>query len=270
MSIYTIGDVQGCYEELQGLLQQFHFDAEKDCLWFVGDLVNRGPDSLKVLRFVKQLKNCVTVIGNHDLHLLAIFYAKDALNIDHTLDDVLNAPDAAELIAWLRTMPLIHYDSKLNFALVHAGIYPLWNLEAAIKYAHEVEQALRGNDYIGFLEHMYGNKPDIWHDNLQGYDRLRFIINAFTRMRFCSEDGKLELTSTENASAAPAGYIPWFEVAQRQTRKEKILFGHWAALRGEVNMPNIYALDTGCIWGGRLTAMRLEDGEMFSVPCAAR
>lgn len=267
MTTYVIGDVQGCFDELQQLLQLIEFDANKDRLWFVGDLVNRGPKSLEVLRFVQQLKNAIVVLGNHDLHLLSLFHGKDPLLKQHTLHEVLQAPDANKLIDWLRHRPLLHHDEKLGYVMVHAGIYPKWTLKQAKKYAKEVETALCDANYADFLGHMYGNQPDTWQENLTGNERLRFIINSFTRMRFCNMEGKLDFEATGELDTAPEGFKAWFQIEQRKTKDYKIIFGHWAALQGKMNIKNIYALDTGCVWDGSLTAMRLNDEKMFRVPC---
>lgn len=266
MSTYCIGDVQGCYKELYQLLSKIHFNSYRDTLWFVGDLVNRGPNSLEVLRFVKRLPKKVVVLGNHDLHLLNCYNKIVDFEASH-LEPILTAPDAAKLIDWLRCQPLMHYDSELGYVMAHAGIYPQWDLMNAIGYAHEVELVLRGPNYSDFLQHMYGNQPDIWSEELTGWDRLRFIINTFTRMRFCSPDGKLEFQHTGKSDAGPQGYMPWFEVPQRKLQQQKIVFGHWAALDGKVTVNNVFAVDTGCVWGGNLTAMRLEDGKLFQCSC---
>jgi len=265
MSTYVIGDVQGCFDELQKLLRLIKFNAEKDRLWFVGDLVNRGPKSLQVLRFVKTLPDPIVVLGNHDLHLLTVFNYPDRLHGKHSLQDVLQAPDRYELINWLRARPFLHHDEKLGYVMVHAGIYPSWILQRAKNYANEIEKILQSKNYADYLEHMYGNEPNIWQENLTGMERFRFIINCFTRMRFCSGQGRLDLYETGGPNAAPPNYVPWFKVPNRKTKQYKIIFGHWAALEGKVNTANIYALDTGCVWGGALTALRLEDERVFSV-----
>lgn len=266
MATYAIGDVQGCFAELQQLLELIKFDIAHDRLWFVGDLVNRGPESLQVLRFVKSLGDRATIVlGNHDLHLLAIFYEQDILLKQHTLIQVVQAPDAKELINWLRCQPLLHHDADLGYVMTHAGIYPLWDLAEAQQYAHEIETILCSDQIADFLAPMYGDRPDIWDENLTGIDRLRFFINAFTRMRFCTPQGKLEFTTVGDLSKTPAGYEAWFDIKNRKTKDEKILFGHWAALQGKVDVPNVYALDGGCVWGGKLIAMRLEDEQRFSV-----
>ncbi len=265
MSTYAIGDIQGCFDELQKLLQLIKFDAEKDRLWFVGDLVNRGPKSLQVLRFVKNLPDPIVVLGNHDLHLLTVFNRTNHLHGEHSLQDVLQAPDRHELIDWLRARPLLHHDEKLGYVLVHAGIYPNWTLPQAKIYASEIEKILRSKNYATYLRHMYGDEPSMWHKNLTGMERFRFIINCFTRMRFCNVHNRLDLYETGSPDAAPPGYMPWFKVPNRKTTQYKIIFGHWAALEGKANTANIYALDTGCVWGGALTALRLEDEHIFSV-----
>jgi len=264
MSTYAIGDVQGCYDELQDLLQLIAFDSSKDYLWFAGDLVNRGPKSLEVLRLVKSFgKKAVVVLGNHDLYLLSI--ANGHPFKDHFLYEVLAAPDCGELLEWLRHQPLLHYDAQLNYTMVHAGLPPQWSGEQAKRYAAEVAVMLRSDKYVEFLKHLYGNKPTQWSSSLHGWNRLRFITNALTRIRFCDAQGNLDLTVKGEIGSQPAGYMPWFEVPERASKNQKIIFGHWAALQGKVNEPNVFALDTGCVWGGYLTAMRLEDGQRFAV-----
>jgi bis(5'-nucleosyl)-tetraphosphatase (symmetrical) len=265
MATYAIGDVQGCFDELCLLLNQIHFDAAHDCLWFAGDLINRGLQSLEVLRFVKNLPHTITVLGNHDLHLLALASGNPYKN--HTLQAVLDAPDCDELVAWLRQQPLIHYDAHLNYAMVHAGLPPQWTFAQAQGYALEVTTLLQGEYWEELMSHMYGDSPGQWQETLEGWSRLRYIVNAFTRLRFCDAQGRLELTYTGKIGGQPQGYLPWFKIPERRTKNLPIVYGHWAALLGETNEPNIYALDTGCVWGNCLTAMRLEDGKRFSVPC---
>jgi len=266
MPTYCIGDVQGCYDELQSLLQLINFDRKNDTLWFVGDLVNRGPKSLDVLRFVRKLKKCIVVLGNHDFHLLAVYH-KLTHPRSHILDSVLKAEDSLELINWLRKCPLLHYDLNFNCVLVHAGLLPQWNLHTAIQCASEVENVLKSDHYIDLLKHMYGNKPDRWSLRLRGWSRLRFIINSFTRMRFCHMDGRLDFHYQCKVGMQPTEYLPWFKVPTRKVRNVEIVFGHWAALDGEIDEPYMYALDTGCVWGKGLTAMRLEDKKRFQVNC---
>ncbi len=259
MATYIIGDIQGCYYELQDLLTEINFDANKDRLGFVGDLVNRGPESLKALRFIKSLKDPIIILGNHDVYLLAIGY--EAVEYEpHTMQDILAAPDKIELLDWLRQQKLIHREA--NFILTHAGIAPQWSIEQAFDYAHEVESALRGDHYFAFLQNIEGNEPKQWSAQLTGWERLRYITNAFTRMRFCSKTGELDLENKSTENTNP-NLKPWF--AWRNDNAE-IIFGHWAALLGKADKTHIHAIDTGCAWGVRLTAFRLEDQQLFSVP----
>jgi bis(5'-nucleosyl)-tetraphosphatase (symmetrical) len=265
MATYAVGDIQGCYNELQQLLQQMRFDPVQDRLWLVGDLVNRGPDSLQVLRFVKSLGNrAVTVLGNHDLHLLAVAEGVGELHRTDTLDEVLHAPDRDELLVWLRCQRLLHAEG--DFVLVHAGLLPQWSVKQAVGLAREVENALRGDDYATFFERMYGNSPHAWDDDLAGYKRLRVIVNAFTRLRICSAEGEMEFKFKGEVERIPEGYLPWFEVPGRKSRKATVICGHWSALGLKVT-PNVIALDTGCLWGGPMTAIRLEDRQLFQVSC---
>jgi bis(5'-nucleosyl)-tetraphosphatase (symmetrical) len=261
MATYAIGDVQGCFDELQALLERVGFNRQHDRLWFVGDLVNRGPKSLEVLRFVKSLGDrAITVLGNHDLHLVTQHEGFERRRKDDTFIDVLEAPDAKELVDWLRARPMMHVEG--NWAMVHAGLLPQWPIDKAASLAREVEQALRGPNYREFLANMYGSKPERWADSLAGWDRLRVIVNAMTRMRFCSAEGAMEFHS--NGVEAPAGFRAWYDAR----RDEKpIVFGHWSAL-GLRLTERIAGLDTGCVWGGALTALRLEDRWLVQVPCA--
>lgn len=269
MSTYCIGDVQGCYDELQLLLKTLNFDRDQDTLWFVGDLVNRGPKSLAVLRFIKDLPHKQVVLGNHDLHLIMLYYG--AANFSRSsLDHVLEAHDAAELILWLKNQPLFYYDRETEFCLVHAGFPPEWDLSLIMRCATEAEKALQAEDFRDFLPHLYGNEPDQWSENLHGFERLRYIINALTRIRFCTQEGKLNFTCSTNIGGQPPGYHPWYQIESRKSKDLKIIFGHWAALMGKVSDPNLFALDTGCVWGGTLTAMRLDTREKISVPCMCK
>lgn len=265
MATYAIGDVQGCFKPLQALLKKIHFSSQHDQLWFVGDLINRGPDSLAVLRFVKALPNVKVVLGNHDIHLLALACGYSSSH--HTLGDVLKAPDLAEIISWVRKLPFLHYDSTLQYVMTHAGIYPLWNLEEAKQYAEEISTLFKSEKFSEILLELYDYGSTQWSENLTSIARWRFIINAFTRMRFCSPEGELELRSTDHAMKNPPGFLPWFQLPRRVPEKLKIIFGHWAALEGVTRQKNIFALDTGCVWGRCLTALRLEDQERFSVNC---
>lgn len=262
MSTYAIGDVQGCFDELQQLLARCSFREGKDRLWFVGDLVNRGPKSLDTLRFAKGLKPGATVVlGNHDLHLVSVHEGFAKRRQADTFDDVLEAPDCGELVDWLRTRPLMHVQG--DWAMVHAGLLPQWSIEKALALAGEVEGALRTPDYREFLENMYGSNPDRWSDKLVGFDRLRVIVNAMTRLRFCTPEGRMEFKA--KGAQAPPGFRPWFSFRKNDT--EAIVCGHWSAL-GLKLTDKLAALDSGCVWGGKLTALRLEDRALFEVPCA--
>lgn len=265
MSTYIIGDIQGCFTELQILLTKIHFDPVKDRLGFTGDLVNRGPESLATLRFIKNLDNPIVVLGNHDLYLLAIGYNAVYYSGHHTLSEILDAPDKIELLDWLRQQPLIYYDPTYHYVMTHAGIPPQWNLNEALNYAEEIANILRGKDYYAFLTHLLGNHPSTWSNDLKGWDRLRYITNAFTRMRFCQADGTLEFNNKTKVSHDITQWRPWFDFYKLPT---KILFGHWASLEGECNNPHCEALDTGCLWGNALTAYRVEDGQYFSIDCS--
>jgi bis(5'-nucleosyl)-tetraphosphatase (symmetrical) len=265
LSIYAIGDLQGCFEPLERVLDKLQFDPARDRLWFVGDLVNRGPDSLACLRFVKSLgPAAVTVLGNHDLHLVCVAEGVEKRKKRDTLDDVLEAPDRDELVAWLRTRPLLHVEA--GFALVHAGLLPQWTVARALELAGEVESRLRGRDYRSLLENMYGDEPDRWSDDLAGIPRLRVIINAMTRLRVCAPNGAMVLKFKGEPGDAHEGWTPWFDVPGRANRDHTIVFGHWSAL-GLTVRPDVLGLDSGCVWGRSLTAARLEDRQLFQVPC---
>jgi len=266
MAIYAIGDIQGCYEPLQRLLDKVEFNPAKDHLWIAGDLVNRGPLSLEVLRFLKDLGHRAScVLGNHDLHLLAVYYAGHKIKRHDTLDRVLKAKDADDLMDWLRHQPLVHFDEPGNWCMSHAGIPPLWSARKAKRLSQEVEAVLQGNRHVEFFENMYGNLPVRWDKRLEGHDRIRMIVNYLTRMRFVDRHSTLNLEIKEGLSSAPKGFIPWFQHPSRKAEKTRMLFGHWAALEGKVDVPNVYALDTGCVWGGKLTALRLDDEKFFRV-----
>ncbi|HRD69905.1 MAG TPA: symmetrical bis(5'-nucleosyl)-tetraphosphatase [Legionella sp.] len=269
MSDYAIGDVQGCYEPLQRLLELIKFDDKTDRLWFVGDLVNRGPESLAVLRFIHNLpiKPQIT-LGNHDLHLLgSLFGGRPWQGHDDTIEDIMAAEDGEKLGHWLRHQSVLCYSAELNVVMCHAGIAPFWDLTEAIQYARELEDVLSSDMmYVEFLQRMYGNKPDIWSDELSGFDRLRVITNYFTRMRFCNNKGQLELKYKGTLAQAPSDLYPWYAVPGRKELAVDLVFGHWAALMGNCPNPKIHAIDTGCLWGGELTALRLQDKQRFSVP----
>lgn len=267
MSDYAIGDVQGCYDSLQRLLELIDFNDRVDRLWFVGDLVNRGPESLAVLRFVRSLPIAPRItLGNHDLHLLSsLFGVKPWKGHDDTIQEVIHAPDGVELGHWLRKQSILCYSPEFKVVMCHAGIAPLWDLQQAINLAKELEQCLSGEHYGEFLTFMYGDKPDIWSDELTGIERLRSITNYFTRMRFCDEQGRLDLAYKGTIAEAPATLYPWYEVPNRKEIDEDIIFGHWAALMGQCPNPKIHAIDTGCLWGGKLTALRLQDKKRFAI-----
>lgn len=269
MATFAIGDIQGCLPDLRKLLKKAGFDQDRDRLLLTGDLVARGPDSLGTLRFVRNLGDrVVTVLGNHDLHLLAIAAGHVPLrNKESDLLPILEAPDRHDLLDWLQTRPLLHEEPEHDAILVHAGIPPLWTLEEARSRAREVEKLLRGADSAEFFKGMYGNEPDIWQADLAGQPRWRLITNSFTRMRFVNSAGALELASKGEADQPPAGYFPWFEHPARKITEQRIIFGHWAALGGQTSAGNLLAMDTGCVYGGSLTAVRLDDGRLFSTGC---
>ncbi len=266
MSIYAIGDIQGCFDDLLRLLDTLSFNENTDQLWFAGDLVNRGPKSLETLRFVKSLgKSAITVLGNHDMHLLAASCLPKIANKKDTLSQVLEAPDRDELIHWLRHQPLFHYND--DFCLLHAGLPPQWDFKKTQKMALLAEQVLKGSDYQDFLKQMYGNKPNIWSASLKGVSRLRFIINCFTRMRYCDVNGRLDFANSGPLGSQPKELLPWFEVPKRKNADMRVIFGHWSTL-GYYEGKNCYAIDTGCLWGGQLTAIKLgEQVERFSIDC---
>ncbi len=270
MSIYAIGDVQGCFPALQELLTKINFKSERDQLWFTGDLVNRGSQSLEVLRFVKDLGNsAICVLGNHDLHLLALAVGVTKSKALDTLDDVLRAPDRNELLAWLRARPLIHHDKKLGYTLIHAGLLPQWNLTDALRLANEVHVALQQPDHGDFFVHLYGDQPDCWSEDLRGHERLRVIVNAFTRLRYCDAQGKMDLSQKGPPGSQPPNLLPWFQAPNRRHQNLHIIFGHWSAL-GLWQDNNVIGLDSGCLWGRMLSAVKLDSLSLqfSSVNCA--
>lgn len=278
MATYAIGDLQGCFQALQNLLNKINYNAEQDKLWFTGDLINRGPESLHCLRFVKDLveKNkAVTVLGNHDLHFLAVANNLMPLKPADTLHEILDAPDFADLCFWLRQQPLFIHDAESNYCLVHAGLAPAWNLEKALNCTHELSDVLKSDRYLTFLSQMYGDEPDQWRNDLRGMDRLRFITNCFTRIRYCDLIGKLNMEMKSPLGSQPKELMPWFQIPWRKHKNLKILFGHWASLYNSwdklddraIFPENIFPLDSGCVWGNALTALRLEDGKRFEVSC---
>ncbi len=270
MAVYLIGDVQGCYSSLKKLLKAINFDQQNDQLWFVGDLVNRGPQSLKTLRFVRSLgDSAVSVLGNHDLHLLALYYGQAKVRSSDSLSQVLKAEDCKELMEWLRFRPMLHFDISLNFAIVHAGIYPGWSLPQAMDRAREVEQAIRGENVVDFLRDMYGNQPAKWSEQLAGMERLRFITNVFTRMRYLRQDGSLDLEIKGAPQKLKSSDVnPWFEYSQSAIKHNRLAFGHWSTLPTN-QYGSCFAIDSGCLWGGRITALRIDkkSPRWFSLSC---
>lgn len=264
MTTFAVGDIQGCYREFRELLDKMMFDPASDELWLVGDLVNRGPDNAATLDFVMSLPHTRIVLGNHDLHFLAVATGHQRQHGSDTLDDVLASPRLIEYIEWIRHLPLIHVDNTLGYVMVHAGLPAIWNIDECLARAAEVQHALASDDFNEFLAAMYGNEPSRWRESLTGHDRLRIITNYFTRLRYCTADGELELKHKEKVQ--PEGYAPWFSFPRPAGESLKILFGHWAALEGHASAANAIALDTGCVWGRTLTGMRLDDATFFQVP----
>lgn len=266
MAVYAVGDVQGCYQALCCLLEKIQFSPSRDSLWFAGDLVNRGPESLLSLRKIRDL-DAKVVLGNHDLHLLACCYASQPKGPKKkdTLSEILSAPDRDDLVGWLKQQPLMHWDKTRDLVMTHAGLPHIWSTEKAFELSHEVHSKLMSNNLSDYFDAMYGNTPETWSDDLSGTERLRVITNYFTRMRFITEQGALDFAAKESIESAPRGYRPWFEFEVR--RKEKLVFGHWAALEGKTNVSGIEALDTGCVWNGALTAMNVDTGERIACDC---
>ncbi len=267
MTTYAVGDIQGCLQPLKALLREVDFNPSRDVLWSVGDIVNRGPRCLKTLRFLYNLRDSlVLVLGNHDLHLLAVAAGVRPPNRSDTLDKILKAPDRDILLTWLVNRPLIHHEH--GHTLVHAGIPPQWTVARAMELAGEVEAVLRSPNCVEFLRQMYGNEPLAWSDDLTGMTRLRVITNYLTRMRYCTADGVLDLKSKGPKPDPEAGDVaPWFSHPGRAAAQEKILFGHWASLEGCTDTPNAIGLDSGCVWGGSLSLYCLETGEMLRCRC---
>ena len=268
MTRYAVGDVQGCWEPLQCLLKQVEFDPQRDELWSVGDIVNRGPHSLECLRFFAQLgASARVVLGNHDLHLLAVAHGIRKLKRGDTLQPVLDAPDCAELLAWLTRQPLLYQSPTGDYAMVHAGLAPQWSLAQAQHLSDEVSAVLQSKQRIEFLQGMYGDTPNTWSDDLAGVERLRVITNYFTRLRFCTASGILDLANKNEPEQAPPGFMPWFAVHTRKSAGANIIFGHWATLLGRAERSDVFALDTGCVWGHQLTLLNLETQALSSCEC---
>lgn len=264
MRTYAVGDLQGCLSSFRQLAARLP-DAGR--FVFVGDLVNRGPESLATLRHVKALADAgqaAVVLGNHDLHLLAVAAGIRPLHRSDTLQDILQAPDRDGLLAWVRSLPLAHREQGVLF--VHAGVLPDWDADTTLALSHEVQRRLAASDHDAFLREMYGNEPARWSDALGGHDRLRCVVNALTRVRMLAADGTMQLKHKDASAAAPAGLVPWFDHPRRATRGTPIVFGHWST-EGLVMREDVIGLDTGCVWGGRLTALRLDDRALFQVDC---
>lgn len=267
MRTFVVGDLQGCYDPFRRLLDKAGFDPDRDRLWLVGDLVNRGPQNVEILRFVKGLgKAATTVLGNHDLSLLMLSAGYGKRSKGDTIQDVLEAPDCAELLDWLRHQPLMHYEQGV--AMVHAGLLPDWTIEEALELAAEVEEKLSGDDYRDFLANMWGSEPAAWFDDLEGWSRLRVVVNAMTRLRFCSAIGVMEFKTKGEVDNAPPGCMPWFSVPGRRSQGTTIVCGHWSALGLRVEK-HFIALDSGCLWGRELSGVWLPAREVVQVPCLA-
>lgn len=267
MAVYALGDVQGCFTALLALLDRLRFDRSRDQLWFAGDLVNRGPQSLEVLRFVQALgDSAITVLGNHDLRLLAVAHGQRRLKSQDTFTDVIAAPDRDELLTWLRHRPLLHHDATFGMTLIHAGLPPQWTLAMAQAYAAEVEAVLRSPDYLPFLAHLEGQVSDQEGTASESWERLRYIAHCLTRLRYCDAAGRLYAEATGPPGSQPPPYLPWFAIPHRASADLNIVFGHWSSL-GLYHAPGVYALDTGCVWGGALTALCLETRQYVSVQC---
>jgi bis(5'-nucleosyl)-tetraphosphatase (symmetrical) len=269
MARWAIGDVQGCAEELAELIGLIGFNSDRDQLWFVGDLVNRGPQSLETLRLVRSLgDNACCVLGNHDLHLLAVALVGAKLRKSDTLNEILDAPDRDTLIEWLTQRPLAHYQPAQGDLLLHAGVVPQWSVAETLKLAGEVQNSLR-TDPCALLSAMYGDQPDRWQPSLQGMDRLRFTVNVLTRLRFCAPDGRIDFKQKGKPDSAPAPWIPWFKAPRRASSGVRIIFGHWSAL-GFYRADQVVALDTGCVWGGTLTALNLDAPQAAALSVRSR
>ena len=271
MATYAIGDIQGCGGALERLIDKLNIDPASDTLWFAGDIVNRGPSSLKALKTVMELgDNAITILGNHDFHLLQVMAGIRKPAAKDTLDDILESAECDDYFHWLRRQPLLHRDNKLGVTMTHAGIYPLWDLREAMLRAKELEQVLRGTDYLHFLESLPGKSPVLWDDALEGIERLRFIVAAFTRMRYCKNNGALEFDFKGPPANAPEELHPWYRTPGRLSISDRLVFGHWASHgEGDNNYPDVIPLDFGCVWGGRLVALNLESGEKSEVDCSS-
>lgn len=270
MATYAIGDIQGCDLEFAALLAKLSFDERRDRLWLLGDLINRGPASLAVMERVMALEHCVhTVLGNHDLHFLAIWFGGHQPNAGDTFAELLAAPQAARIAHWLRRQKFFHADAALGYGMVHAGLLPGWTFQQAAAASAELTAVLQGPDHVEYFRRLYGNQPARLTDGLTGMDRWRILTNCFTRMRLIDAEGRLDFSHKGHWQGAPSGWLPWFDLAAEALRGERLLFGHWAALDGRTGHEHLIALDTGCVWGRTLTALCLETGEIISVSAGA-
>ncbi len=271
MATYAIGDLQGCYSELEQLLTKIDFDRQNDQVWFVGDLVNRGPQSIETVQYIRSLGDAAKcVLGNHDIHLIACYCGLQKCKPNSSLNAILQHQHATQIIDWLRQQPLLYIDANIDWLMVHAGLLPQWSLPIAQRCAHEVEQQLRSDQYADFLQHAYGNHPNQWHPDLNNRDRWRLILNAFTRLRLCDQQGQMDFEFKGPLDAKPEHLHAWFDVP-RQADTAKIIFGHWSAL-GLVKRDNLLALDTGCLWGNQLTAARIDIDpvKIYQIECTAK
>lgn len=266
MATYIVGDIQGCFDQLQQLMDMIEFDEKNDQLWLTGDLVARGPKSLQTLRLAKDLgKSAKIILGNHDLHLLATYLGYFKTKRKDQTQAILDAPDCDELMYWLRQQPLLASHSEHPFVMCHAGIYPKWSISQAQQYAAEIEQILRSDNYAWLIENMYGETPTSWNESLQGINRFKFIINSFTRMRYCTPTGELDMKcKLPDNEVDPKQLVPWFSLIKEQQHNQSIIFGHWASLVGYRDK-NVIGLDTGCVWGHHMTMLRWEDQKEFTV-----
>ena len=272
MAVYAIGDIQGCYDEFRGLLSKISFNPTHDRLWLVGDLVNRGPQSLQTLEYVHSLgEAAICVLGNHDIHLIACYTGVQNCKAKSSLKPILESPNAKQLIDWMRHRPMAHYDKELNYLMVHAGVIPQWDLETTLQCAHEVEEALRSDDYEVLIQNLYGDKPNLWDPQLADWDRLRIITNVLTRIRYCEKDGVMNFEHKGPPGSQPQKLSPWFELEDRKSKATRIIFGHWSSLGLNINN-NTIATDSGCLWGGQLSAVRIdcEHPELYSVDCSVK
>jgi bis(5'-nucleosyl)-tetraphosphatase (symmetrical) len=266
MTRYAVGDLQGCYDPLRRLLNRVKFDPNRDQLWSVGDIVNRGPQSLECLRFFYTLGGSARmVLGNHDLHLLAVAQGIRPIKRGDTLQPILDAPDCAELLEWLRHSPLLHRDGI--YTMIHAGLAPQWSIQRAQQLADEVSGVLKSERMVDFLRGMYGDTPNCWSNDLSGIERWRTITNYLTRLRFCTREGVLDLKSKEGPGSAPLGFMPWFDVPERKSAGDILIVGHWATLMGKTRREDVIALDTGCVWGNQLTLFNLETRALLTCEC---